>query len=380
MHEKICKHVENKTNEILRFYEHLHSIPELSMEEFKTSAYIADYLEDKGVEVRRNIGKTGLVAYIRGEQDGPVLGIRADMDALAHLIDGKIKAIHSCGHDAHSTMVLFSGLVSKDLDLVKRGSLKLIFQPSEEQEETSGARAMIADGVLNDMNMCVGIHLRPIQEATYGQAISALRHGALSTVTAQIKGLAAHGGRPHQGRNTVDAIAAVVNAINAIWSNPMVPSSIKVTAVKAGGANYSSIPETGELGIDIRASTNELMEELLQKVHHAIVSGASTICCEADIREIPGLPAAVFDDELIKIAESSIREVLGTKGLLGEKATTGAEDFHEFVKAKPELKTTYIGLGCDLKPGLHHPEMSFKKEALLHGVSILTNIVHKILG
>jgi len=256
----------------------------------------------------------------------------------------------------------------------------LIFQPSEEQEETSGARAMIADGVLNDMNMCVGIHLRPIQEATYGQAISALSHGALSTVTAQIKGLAAHGGRPHQGRNTVDAIAAVVNAINAIWSNPMVPSSIKVTAVKAGGANYSSIPETGELGIDIRASTNELMEELLQKVHHAIVSGASTICCEADIREIPGLPAAVFDDELIKIAESSIREVLGTKGLLGEKATTGAEDFHEFVKAKPELKTTYIGLGCDLKPGLHHPEMSFKKEALLHGVSILTNIVHKILG
>lgn len=380
MERKIRDYTGSRKDELFRFFEQLHGMPELSMQEFRTSVHIAEYLEERGFQVTRGVGKTGLVAYIHGSLPGPVLGIRADMDALGHIVEGELQPIHSCGHDAHSTIVLFAGIVAKELGLVKKGSLKLIFQPSEEQEETSGARAMIADGVLEDMDMCVGIHLRPIQEAKYGQAVSALKHGALATVTAEITGMAAHGGRPHLGKNTVDAIAAVVNAVNAIWVDPVVPSSAKVTAVKAGGANYSSIPEKGELGIDLRANTNEVMKELLDKVERAIITGASTIGCGAAVQKIPGLPAAVFNEEMIRIAEDSIREILGEEGLLGIRGTTGAEDFHEYVKAKPELKTTYIGLGCDLVPGLHHPDMTFNKEALLDGVSILADIVYKVLG
>ena len=380
MGKNIREFAENRKQEIFRVFDDLHGMPELSMQEFRTSAFIADYLEDRGFQVARGVGNTGLVTYVHGNEPGPVLGIRADMDALGHIIDGELRAIHSCGHDAHSTMGLFAGLAARELGLVRKGSLKLIFQPSEEQEETSGARAMIADGVLEDMDMCVGIHLRPIQEAMYGQAVSALKHGALATVTAEITGTAAHGGRPHLGKNAVDAIAAVVNAVNAIWVDPVVPSSAKVTAVKAGGANYSSIPDKGELGIDLRANTNEVMEELLDKVERAIITGASTIGCGAAVRKIPGLPAAVFNDEMIRIAEDSIREILGEEGLLGIRGTTGAEDFHEYVKAKPELKTTYIGLGCDLVPGLHHPDMTFNKDALLDGVSILADIACKVLG
>ena len=380
MERKIRDYTGSRKDELFRFFEQLHGMPELSMQEFRTSVHIAEYLEERGFQVTRGVGKTGLAAYIHGSLPGPVLGIRADMDALGHIVEGELQPIHSCGHDAHSTIVLFAGIVAKELGLVKKGSLKLIFQPSEEQEETSGARAMIADGVLEDMDMCVGIHLRPIQEAKYGQAVSALKHGALATVTAEITGMAAHGGRPHLGKNTVDAIAAVVNAVNAIWVDPVVPSSAKVTAVKAGGANYSSIPEKGELGIDLRANTNEVMKELLDKVERAIITGASTIGCGAAVQKIPGLPAAVFNEEMIRIAEDSIREILGEEGLLGIRGTTGAEDFHEYVKAKPELKTTYIGLGCDLVPGLHHPDMTFNKEALLDGVSILADIVYKVLG
>lgn len=370
-----------KKKEIFQSFSDLHSMPELSTQEFKTSEYIAQSLETNGFVVKRGVGGTGLVSYVRGDKPGPVLGLRADMDALGHLINGKIEAIHSCGHDAHSTMVLFAGIIAKELGLVRKGALKLIFQPSEEQEETSGARAMIADGVLEDLDMCVGIHLRPEQEAKYGEAISALRHGALGTVTAEITGLAAHAGRPHLGRNTVDAIAAIVNAVNAIWIDPSIPSSAKVTAVRAGGANASAIPDKGEIMIDLRANTNEVMEKLLDKVEHAIIAGASTIGCEAMVKVVPGgLSAAVFDEGMIKIAEESIREILGEKGLLGQRNTTGAEDFHQFVKAKPELKTTYIGLGCDLTPGLHNPDMIFKKEALLYGVAILASMVEKILG
>ncbi|KUK61747.1 MAG: Amidohydrolase [Synergistales bacterium 57_84] len=352
MQARIREMLERERENILSVYRDLHAIPELSAQEYRTSAYIADYLEKRGFQVQRGVGGTGLVSYLRGEDPGPVLGIRADMDALGHLVDGEIQAIHSCG----------------------------LFQPSEEQEETSGARAMIADGVLEDMDMCIGIHLRPIQEARYGQAVSALKHGALATVTAEITGATAHGGRPHLGKNVVDALAAIVNAVNAIWVDPTVPASAKVTALNAGGANYSSIPEKGEMGADLRANTNEVMEELLEKVEHAIRTGASTIGCSADVRRVPGLPAAVFDRDMIRIADEAIRETLGDEGALGERGTTGAEDFHEYVKAKPELRTTYIGLGCDLEPGLHHPEMSFRQDALLDGVAILANMAGRILG
>lgn len=378
--EKIKELTGRKSSEIFKVYADLHAIPEISMQEYKTSAYIADYLKDQGLDVRTGIGKTGLVAYIRGNEPGPVFGIRGDMDALNHIIDGKNVAIHSCGHDAHSTMVLFAGIIAKELGMVKRGALKLIFQPSEEREETSGASAMIEDGVLEDMDMCVGIHLRPINEGKLGQASSALRHGALTIITAKVMGEAAHGARPHLGRNTVDAIAAIINAVNAIWVNPAIPASAKVTSISAGGANYASIPERGDIGIDLRAETNEVMEELADKVKNAIITGASTIGCRVEIERIPGYPAAVFDNGMIEIAGRSIKEVLGDDGLIGEQRSPGGEDFHKFVQAKPELKTTYIGLGCDLKPGLHHPEMNFQKEALLDGVSILANMAHKILG
>lgn len=380
MQARIREMLERERENILSVYRDLHAIPELSTQEYRTSAYIADYLEKRGFQVQRGVGGTGLVSYLRGEDPGPVLGVRADMDALGHLVDGEIQAIHSCGHDAHSTMGIFTAVVARELDLVKKGSLKMLFQPSEEQEETSGARAMIADGVLEDMDMCIGIHLRPKQEARYGQAVSALKHGALATVTAEITGAAAHGGRPHLGKNVVDALAAIVNAVNAIWVDPTVPASAKVTALNAGGANYSSIPEKGEMGADLRANTNEVMEELLEKVEHAIRTGASTIGCSADVRRVPGLPAAVFDRDMIRIADEAIRETLGDEGALGERGTTGAEDFHEYVKAKPELRTTYIGLGCDLEPGLHHPEMSFRQDALLDGVAILANMAGRILG
>lgn len=379
MSELIRELVINKREEIIRVYDELHKIPELSMQEYRTSEFIKNYLQNFGLKVISGIANTGLVVYIRGQEPGPVLGIRADIDALGHVIDGKIVPIHSCGHDAHATMGIFAGLISKELGLVQRGSLKLIFQPSEEQESTSGARAMIKDGVLNDLDMLIGIHLRPIHEARFGQAISALRHGALNTITAEIIGIGSHAGRPHLGKSPIDAIASIINAINAIWVNPSIPSSAKVTSIYSDAANYSSIPGTGKLGVDLRANTNEIMDELITKVCDAIENGAKTTGCNAMIEVVPGLAAAVFHEDMIKVANKAIIKSLGKDGLLGEMHTTGAEDFHEYVKAKPELKTTYIGLGCDLQPGLHDVNMSFNKDALLDGVSILTNMVKDIL-
>ena len=123
-------------------YDDLHQIHELGFEEFKTSAYLADKLEAMGYKVTRNIGGTGVIGEIKGSEPGPVMMLRADMDALPFLIDGEKKNIHACGHDAHSAMLLAaaSELVGK----VKRGTLRILFQQGE--ETLKGALAVIDAG------------------------------------------------------------------------------------------------------------------------------------------------------------------------------------------------------------------------------------------
>ena len=372
--------VQSRNDEILEVYNELHAIPELSTKEFKTSRFLKEYLEKYGFEVTSGIAGTGLVTYINSGVEGPVLGVRVDIDAVEHLIDGEIQMVHSCGHDAHTTMGLFSGIVAKEAGLVKKGSLKLIFQPSEEHEETSGARAMVSEGVIDDVDMLIGIHLRPQSELRLGQAIPGMRHSALNTILAEIIGKGTHAGRPHQGKNPIDAIAAVINAVNAIWVDPSIPWSIKFTSVHADGLNNSSVPGTGKVGMDLRANTNEVMDELIEKAKMAITAGAATVGCEAKIEVIPGLPAGIIDDNMAKIASEAITEVLGPEGTMTVRDTPGGDDFTIYPFTKRELKATFLGLGCDLTPGLHDPAMNFDKKALVNGVSIISTMIQKILG
>ena len=370
----------SRNDEILEVYNGLHAIPELSTQEYKTSAFIREYLEKYGFQVTSGIANTGLVTYIHSGVPGPVLGVRVDIDAVEHFIDGQIQMVHSCGHDAHTTMGLFAGILAKEAGFVKKGSLKLIFQPSEEHEETSGARAMVEAGVIDDVDMLIGIHLRPQSEIRLGQAIAGMRHSALNTILADIKGKGTHGGRPHQGKNPIDAIAAVINAVNAIWVDPSIPWSIKFTSVHADGLNNSSVPADGKVGMDLRANTNEVMDELIEKAKAAITAGAATIGCEAEIEVIPGLPAGIIDDSMAKIAAEAITEVLGPEGTLGVVNTPGGDDFTIYPYSKRELKTTFLGLGCDLTPGLHDSTMNFDKRALANGISVIATMIQKILG
>ncbi|MBR4411722.1 MAG: amidohydrolase [Firmicutes bacterium] len=372
--------VQNRNDEILEVYNELHAIPELSTQEFKTSRFIKEYLVQYGFEVTSGIAGTGLVTYIDSGVEGPVLAVRVDIDALEHPIDGEIVMKHSCGHDANTTMAIFSAITAKEAGLVKKGSLKVIFQPSEERDETSGARAMVKAGVIDDVDMLIGIHLRPQNELRLGQAIAGMRHSALNTILAEIKGVGTHAGRPHQGKNPIDAIAAVINAVNAIWVDPAIPWSIKLTSVHADGGNNSSVPANGRVGMDLRANSNEVMDELIEKAKAAITAGAATVGCEADIEVIPGLPAGIIDEGMAKIAAEAITEVLGSDGCMSVRNTPGGDDFTIYPYSKRELKATFLGLGADLTPGLHHPDMNFDKKALANGVSIISTMIQKILG
>ena len=181
-------------------YEHLHAIPEVGFQEFQTSAWLAEQVQAAGFQVTTGVGGTGVVAVLEGRAPGPVVGLRGDMDALAQLVDGQEIRVHSCGHDAHCAMVLAAAEELARTGLA-RGTLRVLFQPAE--ETLFGATRMIEAGVLEGLDVLLGIHLRPIQEARTGQATPALCHGASAIMAVTLTGRTAEG-VPQRGERLDD--------------------------------------------------------------------------------------------------------------------------------------------------------------------------------
>ncbi|MGI6225986.1 MAG: amidohydrolase [Peptococcales bacterium] len=366
----IFKLVDEMREEIFSMYHTLHATPELGFHEVNTANILAARLEEAGFETIRNInGTTGVLGILKGQEPGPVVCLRADMDALPFTINGQNVNIHACGHDANSTMVLMASLLLARQG-IKKGILKVLFQPAE--EVLGGAEAILESGLLDEVEEMYGLHLRPLQEAKLGQATPALCHGSSYVVGASLKGLAAHGARPHLGINVIDAAASIVNAVNSIKLNPGVPFSVKTTKLIANSGAHNTIPDSCEMIFDLRAQTNEAMSLLLEKTQKAIESGAQTVGAQAQVTILGGVPGADYDPDLINVARSCIERVLGEA--MDPIITPGGEDFH-YYSTRGKIKTAYIGLGANLSPGLHHPEMKFDLEALLYGVKILLEIV-----
>jgi amidohydrolase len=355
-------------------FDTLHSMPEIGFEEFKTSAYIASQLKEFGYEVIEKVAGTGVIGILDSGNPGPVFALRADMDALQFVKDGKTYNVHACGHDAHSTMVL--GAAKQIMETgINKGKLYLVFQPAE--EKLYGATNMIKSGKLKEIEEMVGIHLRPIQEAKLGEATPALVHGASNRVDISVKGLNSHGARPHLGINALDAAVAITNGINAIKANPAVSHSVKATSLQAGTDTFNLIPDKAKLTLDVRAQDNEVMEDILNKVKLAVENGAKSVGAEAQVDFVGGCPAAEYSDELIDLAREAILKEFGKT--LDILVTPGGEDFH-FYARDLGIKTGYVGLGANLTPGLHHPDMTFDRSALINGTNILLNIVNSKLG
>ena len=363
--------------DVVEIWKELHRMPEPGMKEFKTGDFLADALEKLGYEVTRGVGKTGVVGVVRGKEPGPVVMLRADMDALPFKNeDGSIEYVHACGHDSHSAMVLTAA--AELVDKVKKGTLKILFQPAEETLE--GALAVMKDGAIDDVDIALGLHVRPVQDIPAGTCCAAVRHSASTFLCVEIEGKSAHAARPHLGVNCAEAAALITNAICAIKMNPALTWSCKVTSISAVSSASNIIPDRGELVLDVRAQTNELMDELLEKVRRAIEGAASSIGAKATIK-FPGgvIPAAIYDEDLVAEVAQTIKEELGADKLAPD-CGGGGEDFHYFKQAKPNMKAAYFGLGAGCTPGLHARNMTFDTAQLSKGVKVLVAMALKNLG
>ena len=217
--------------QVIQWFEHFHQYPEVSWKEFKTTEKIAQILASNEVSYRLFDGIPGLVAEIGSGEE--VIAMRADIDALWQEVNGEMRANHSCGHDANITMVLGALLSLKDLKLKKR--IRFIFQPAE--ESGGGALETMKQNVLENVNYLFGVHLRPIEELPLGKITPAIHHGAAVFMKGKIRGVDAHGARPHQGRNAIDVLVAIHQFINSIHIDPFEACSVKVTRMHADGGS-----------------------------------------------------------------------------------------------------------------------------------------------
>ncbi|MDH7496163.1 MAG: amidohydrolase [Bacillota bacterium] len=365
---RILEEIRACESEIVETYRTLHSMPEGPFEEHRTSAYIADRLVAAGFRVESGVAETGVVATL-GRLTQPVVALRADMDALEHEVDGKKVFIHSCGHDAHSTMVLWAGEILARCYPRAREHLKLIFQPAE--ETGLGARRMAEAGAVDDVAVLLGIHLRPAAECPLGKATPCLQHSASLTVRYKVTGKAAHSGRPHFGVNAADAVAASVLAVNSIKPDPLLCATVNVVSLEAGLGPAGIIPESGTMVVNIRAENDGVAFELLKRVDSAVLHAASANGAVAKKVSVKHTPGAAYDPGTVAAVKRAISKVLGEPGAIDRITTPGAEDFHSYRQYKPQLKTAYVGLGADLTPGLHDPRCDFNLKALALGVAVL---------
>ncbi len=355
----------------MEIFNHLHANPEISWEETETTKYVAETLQGLGYRVTTFDDCTGVIAEIgKGK---PTVGLRTDMDALWQKVDGKWQANHSCGHDAHMSMGLGVAMMLKDLPLP--GTVRLIFQPAE--EKGAGALKMIEKKVIDDLDYLFGVHLRPELEVPDGKAAPAIVHGAGEIICGKIIGEDGHGGRPHLGANAIEVASAIVEQMKGVYLNPLVPYSVKMTKLMAGGENGNIIPGNAEFTIDLRAQTNVVRRKLKERLIKIIDNLADLYEVKITYYTESQMVAAEVNEEAQAIMAEAIDEVLGKENVAPPSISTGCEDFHNYSVQRPNVKTTMLGLGCGLTPGLHHPYMTFNSDALMSGVDILTKSILK---
>ncbi len=367
--------------ELARIRRDIHAHPETGFQEKRTADIVASALESWGAEVHRYVGGTGVVGVLRSNQQGPRIGLRAELDALpmeegtglphASVHPG---VFHGCGHDGHTTMLLGA---AHYLAASRRfaGTAVLIFQPAE--EGLGGAAAMLRDGLFARFpcDEIYGLHNQP--NRPFGR-ISVRRGAALASVNTfdiTIRGKGAHGAQPHQSVDPVMAAVAIAQALQTIVSrnvDPLQPAVVSVTKIAAGSA-YNVIPDTAQMGGTIRTFDEAVRAQVIQRLRALTENIATGFGAEAMVVVDEGLPSLRNSDEHAEAAIDVARTLVGPQLAAFDDAPISAgDDFALMLQAVPGA-FLFVGQG----PGaaLHNPGYDFNDALTPIGASLLARLV-----
>lgn len=368
----------------------IHRHPELAYEEHRTAATVAEKLRSFGFdEVVEGVGRTGVVGVLR-QGDGPMIGLRADMDALPILEavpDRPHRSVHegvmhACGHDGHTTMLLGA---ARYLAETRRfsGTLVFLFQPAEEGR--AGARAMIEDGVFDrwPVEAVFGVHNMPGLPVGHLAVSPGPVMAAADSFTITVQGVGAHAAAPHLGRDPVVAGAALVQAFQQLVSRVRHPSEtlvISVTEFHAGDA-FNVLPDAAQLGGTVRYFSRETGEEAIAGMRRVCDGIGAAHGVEISMDYAYGYPPTVNSAEETEAARRVAAEALGADKVVEQRPVMFAEDFSFFLQEKPGAYG-FIGngegsseLGC---VGLHNPRYDFNDDVLGHGATFFARLAETL--
>jgi amidohydrolase len=338
------------------FHEH----PELGNREFRTSKIIADHLRSLGLEVKEGVGKTGVVGILRGSGPGPVIGLRADMDALP-LVErtpvpfaSKVKTtyngqevgvMHACGHDSHVAIMMSVAEVLAGMKNELKGTVKFIFQPAEEGPpagEEGGAALMIKEGVLDDpkVDVMFGLHIGSGVEVGQIKYRSAGTMAASDWFTIKVKGKGSHGSQPWGGIDPIVVSAQIIEGLQTIISRQTEltkDAAVISVCVINGGIRSNIIPESVEMTGTIRTLDTAMQTDIHERIRRTATKIAESAGATAEVTIDKKTLITYNDPALVKKMLPSLQKAAGEANVTWMDAMTGAEDFSFFGAKVPSF-------------------------------------------
>jgi amidohydrolase len=368
----------------------LHAHPETAFQEVRTSGFVAGRLRALGLDVKTGVGRTGVLATVKGATAGKTVLLRADMDALPMQEENDVPyrstndgAMHACGHDCHTSILLgvANGLTRDAKSL--RGSVRLCFQPAE--ENGGGAVEMIRDGALEGPRPDAAFGLHVWQDLDLGKV--GITPGpfmaAVDEFHVTVSGVGAHAAMPHLGVDPVVCLSHMVSALQNIASreaDPFKEVVVSVTQIKAGSA-FNIIPASAWMNGTVRVFDRELWATLPGRFARFIRGIAQAFGCECKIEYQRHNGPTINDPKMAALARAVACEVVGEENVVEDIRTMGGEDFSAFLEKVPGC---FIAIGSrnesrGLIYGHHHPRFDVDEKCLEIGAEVLLRVARKYL-
>ena len=384
--------------DVITWRRDIHANPELSNREFRTARVVSDHLRSLGMEVRTEVAHTGVIGVLRGGQPGPVVALRADMDALpvTEMVDlpfaskvtteyngQQVGVMHACGHDNHVAILMGVASILSDMQPDLPGTIKFIFQPAEEGAppgEEGGAELMLKEGAFDDPipEVIFGLHVWP---APVGQIayLPGPFMASSDSYSITITGRQTHGAVPWGGVDPIVVGSQIVLGLQTIASRQLdvtaTPSIITVGTFN-GGVRSNIIPETVELTGTVRTFLPDVREDIERRMRRTVHSIAESSGATAELAMNYGYPVTVNDPELTLKMVPTLERV--APSVVQASRITGAEDFSYFANEVPGL-FVFLGIsppGTDFEtvPRNHSPYFYADEDALVTGVRAMASL------
>ena len=388
--------------QLISWRQHFHEFPELSNREFKTGAYIADYLKSIGLEVNYPVAKTGVVAILKGGKPGPVVGLRADIDALPIVerapiaFASKVKSeyngqsvgvMHACGHDAHTAILMATAKMLKQMQKELPGTVVFLFQPAEEGSpngEEGGAPLMIKEGVMDNpkIDKIFGLHMAaqlPVGTLGFKSGAAQASSDLFKIV---VHGKGSHGAIPWGSIDPIVISAEIIEGLQHIVSRESdltkAPLVISIGSLHSG-VRANIIPETAEMLGTIRSLDATMRKETHEKMRRVVQHIAQSAGATATIEINTQTMINYNDPTLAKKSLSALNKAAGADNVMESRWTTAAEDFSFYGDKAPSFFFSLGGMQKGKNPtevgGHHTPDFYLEESGFILGVKAFCNLV-----